>query len=132
MPHLDLARCSIQRTQSVDSVAEQRCSSSYFKTGYRRTTCIIDCSEVFIERPASMLACFQTYLDYKSHNTFKFLVAISPTGAVIFVSKCWGGRVSDNTWQHIVVFFNTCNLVIWSLQIEALIYLMNWQCVVLL
>ena len=25
----------------------------------------------------------------------KFLVAISPTGAVIFVSKCWGGRVSD-------------------------------------
>ena len=25
----------------------------------------------------------------------KFLIAISPTGAIIFVSKCWGGQVSD-------------------------------------
>ena len=25
----------------------------------------------------------------------KFLIAISLTGAIIFVSKCWGGRVSD-------------------------------------
>ncbi len=66
-----------------------------FKKQYCRTTCIIDCSEVFIERPTSLFARAQTYSNYKSHNTVKFLVAISPTGAVIFVSKCWGGRVSD-------------------------------------
>ena len=66
-----------------------------FKGKYKNTTCIIDCSEVFIERPTSLLARSQTYSTYKGHNTVKFLVAVSPTGAVIFVSKCWGGRVSD-------------------------------------
>ena len=66
-----------------------------FNPRYRHTTCIIDCSEVFIERPTSVLAQSQTYSNYKGHNTVKFLIAISPTGAIIFVSKCWGGRVSD-------------------------------------
>ena len=42
-----------------------------------------------------MLARAQTYSNYKGHNTIKFLVAISPTSAVLFISKCWGGRVSD-------------------------------------
>lgn len=66
-----------------------------FKPKYTRTTCIIDCSEVFIERPSSLSARSETYSNYKSHNTVKFLIAVSPTGAIIFVSKCWGGRVSD-------------------------------------
>ena len=66
-----------------------------FKPKYTRTKCIIDCSEVFIQRPTSLSARAETYSSYKSHNTVKFLVAISPTGAFIFVSKCWGGRVSD-------------------------------------
>ena len=66
-----------------------------FKTTYPRTTCIIDCSEIFIERATSLSARSQTYSNYKSHNTAKFLIAISPTGAVIFISKCWGGRASD-------------------------------------
>ena len=66
-----------------------------FKPHYHHATCIIDCSEVFIERPTSLVARAQTYSNYKSHNTVKFLVAISPTGAVMYISKCWGGRVSD-------------------------------------
>lgn len=66
-----------------------------FKPKYTRTKCIIDCSEVFIQRSTSLSARAETYSNYKSHNTIKFLVAISPTGALIFVSKCWGGRVSD-------------------------------------
>ena len=66
-----------------------------FKATYLKTTRIIDCSEIFIERATSLCARSQTYSNYKSHNTTKFLVAISPTGAVIFISKCWGGRASD-------------------------------------
>ena len=58
-----------------------------------QTTCIIDCSEIFIERPSSLSARAETYSTYKSHNTVKFLIAISQTGAII--SKCWGGRVLD-------------------------------------
>ena len=34
-------------------------------------------------------------LTTKHHNTVKFLIAISPTGAIIFVSRCWGGHTSD-------------------------------------
>ena len=33
--------------------------------------------------------------DYKSHNTVKFLVGISPTGYITFLSSCYGGRASD-------------------------------------
>ena len=66
-----------------------------FKQKYMRATCIIDCSEIVIERPSSLSARAETYSNYKNHNTVKFVIAISPTGAIIFVSKCWGGRVSD-------------------------------------
>lgn len=66
-----------------------------FKPTYSKTTCIIDCSEIFIERATSLSARSQTYSNYKSHNTAKFLIAVSPTGAIIFISKCWGGRASD-------------------------------------
>ena len=36
-----------------------------------------------------------TWSDYKSHNTFKFLIGISPSGFITFVSDCYGGRASD-------------------------------------
>ena len=49
-----------------------------FKALYTRATCIIDCSEIFIVRSA-------TYSNYKSHNTAKFFVAVSPKGAIIFI-----------------------------------------------
>ena len=66
-----------------------------FKPKYAQATCIIDCSEIFIERATSLVARSETYSNYKSHNTANFFVAISPTGAIIFISKCWGGRASD-------------------------------------
>jgi len=65
------------------------------KTGHSNTRCIIDCSEVFIERPKSLLSQAATWSDYKSHNTLKFLLAISPNGFITFVSSCYGGRASD-------------------------------------
>ena len=54
-----------------------------------------DCSEVFIERPHAYQARAQTFSNYKRHNTVKFLIAISPSGAITFLSKCWGGRATD-------------------------------------
>ena len=69
-----------------------------FKKHYPNARCIIDCSEIFIEfieRPTSFKARAQTYSYYKKHNTVKFLIGITPSGVICFLSKCWGGRVSD-------------------------------------
>lgn len=66
-----------------------------FKDLYPRTRCIIDCSEIFIERPCSYQARAQTYSNYKKHNTVKFLIGITPCGAISYLSKCWGGRATD-------------------------------------
>lgn len=60
-----------------------------------KTTVIIDCFEVFIDRPSNLLARAQTYSSYKSHNTVKILIGITPQGTISFVSKAWGGRTSD-------------------------------------
>ena len=37
----------------------------------------------------------ETYSYYKNHNTIKYLVSITLSGAVSFISPGWGGRVSD-------------------------------------
>ena len=66
-----------------------------FRKCYRKCVCIIDCTEIFIERPLNLNACAQTWSNYKHHNTIKYLIACTPTGAVSFVSDGWGGRVSD-------------------------------------
>lgn len=56
---------------------------------------IIDCSEVFIERPLSLIARAMTWSNYKHHKTIKFLIGITPQGVISFISKAWGGRVID-------------------------------------
>ena len=32
---------------------------------------------------------------YKKHNTLKVLVAVTPTGSISFLSRAWGGKISD-------------------------------------
>uniref|UniRef100_A0A224Z151 Protein containing DDE Tnp 4 domain n=1 Tax=Rhipicephalus zambeziensis TaxID=60191 RepID=A0A224Z151_9ACAR len=56
---------------------------------------ILDCFEVFIERPSSMLPRAQTWSRYKHHNTVKYLIGIAPQGVITFISQGWGGRTSD-------------------------------------
>ena len=46
---------------------------------------ITDCSEIFA-----------IWLEYKHHNTLKFLVCVAPTTAITFLSKGYTSRISDN------------------------------------
>ena len=65
------------------------------KRNFPNCRIIIDCTEVFIQRPKNLIARAQTYSSYKSHNTIKFLSGIAPSGAFTYISKSWRGRVSD-------------------------------------
>ena len=53
---------------------------------------IIDCFEIFIERPSSLIARAMTWSNYKHHNTVKFLIGITPQGLISFISKGMGRK----------------------------------------
>ena len=56
---------------------------------------IIDCLEIFLDRPSHLFAQAQTYSSYKHHNTVKYLIGITPQRTVSYISEGWGGRTSD-------------------------------------
>lgn len=68
---------------------------SFRELGFNSVRVIIDCTEVFIQRPRQLYLRAQTWSNYKHHNTVKFLIGITPAGAICFLSKAWGGRASD-------------------------------------
>ncbi|CAN7950193.1 unnamed protein product [Ixodes pacificus] len=60
-----------------------------------RVAVVLDCFEVFIARPSSLLTRALTWSSYKHHNTVKYLIGIAPQGLITFISKGRGGRTSD-------------------------------------
>jgi len=68
---------------------------SAFKHRFPRLRCMIDCTEVFTERPLKLRTRAQMYSYYKSHQTAKYLVGIAPNGLITFLSSGYSGRASD-------------------------------------
>ena len=76
--------------------ALQRTMPFCFRAHYGlKVTAIIDCFELFIEKPSNLMARACTWSQYKHYNTAKYLIAITPQGVISFISKGWGGRASD-------------------------------------
>ena len=73
----------------------QHMPENFKKQGHSKCRVIIDCSEIFIERPKSLYNQAATWSDYKHHNTFNFLIGISPNGYITFLSDAYPGRCSD-------------------------------------
>lgn len=66
-----------------------------FKEKYNNTRVIIDCTEIFIQRPSSTTVQQLTYSTYKSHNTAKALIGITPNCFISFIPDIQPGRLSD-------------------------------------
>ena len=79
-----------------------------FKGRYENVRGILDCTELKCELPKDYQKHSEMYSDYKSHDTFKGLICISPSGWITFVSQLYPGRISD---KELVEKSNFCQLI---------------------
>jgi len=94
LPHIDKRLCGL--ILWPDREALQKTMPQSFQRSFgKKVAVILDCFEIFIERPSNLRARASTWSNYKHHNTAKVLLGITPQGVISFVSECWGGRVSD-------------------------------------
>ena len=66
-----------------------------FQDLYPTTRVIIDATEIYVEKPSLPDLLQMTFSSYKNNNTFKALIGISPSGAIIFISSLFSGSISD-------------------------------------
>jgi hypothetical protein len=72
---------------------------------------VIDCTEFYIETPNRLPSQRSTYSSYKSRNTFKLLVSISPLAHINFVSILYSGSISDKEIVRQSGFLKSCSQV---------------------
>ena len=65
------------------------------KQKYPTTYIIIDASEIFLETPTALMLQTSTWSNYKQHNTAKYLVDVTPNGAISSISPTFVGSISD-------------------------------------
>ncbi|XP_077551587.1 uncharacterized protein LOC144165367 [Haemaphysalis longicornis] len=66
-----------------------------FKSTFgNKVAVILDCFEIFLDRPSSMEPHSLTWSAY-NHNTVKYLIGIAPQGVITYISRGWCGRTSD-------------------------------------
>lgn len=80
--------------------------SAFVNSFHSKTTVIIDCFEIFIEKPSKLRTAAQCWSAYKHHHTIKFLIAITPQGMICYISEPWGGRTSDKFITENSKFFD--------------------------
>ncbi len=68
---------------------------SEYKKLFPSTMAILDCTELKIQKPSSLVNQSMTYSNYKSSNTVKGLIAIDPRGSLMFASMLYSGSIFD-------------------------------------
>lgn len=66
-----------------------------FRHKYNNVCCIIDCLEIEIQKPSKALHQSLSWSEYKKANTIKYLVSCTPNGLVNYISRGYGGRITD-------------------------------------
>lgn len=72
---------------------------------YQSTRIVLDCTEMYVEKSKCLRCRLKTYSHYKSRHTVKFLIGVTPSGLISYLSKGYGGRTSDKA------IFNNENLI---------------------
>lgn len=66
-----------------------------FKKVFPATRVIIDCTEIALQSPSSLVLRSEFFSSYKGRTTLKSLIGVTPAGAVCFVSSLYAGSISD-------------------------------------
>ena len=66
-----------------------------FKLMFPNVRVILDCTEIFVEVPSSLVLQSEVFSSYKNHTTWKGMFGITPAGAVSCVSALYCGSISD-------------------------------------
>ena len=75
------------------------------------TRCIIDCTELFCQRPSSLAIQSSLYSSFKHYVTYKALIGIAPSGAITFVGQLFDGSISD---KEIIKRSGILNSLLWD------------------
>ncbi|XP_014239010.1 uncharacterized protein LOC106660532 [Trichogramma pretiosum] len=62
---------------------------------YKGTRIVLDCLEIPIRQSKCLKCRIPTYSNYKGRHTVKIMLGVTPSGMISYVSKAYGGRVSD-------------------------------------
>ena len=65
------------------------------KKNFPSTRVIIDCTEIKVETPSSLVFVSELFSTCKNHVTLKALIGCSPSGGCSFVSQLYTGSISD-------------------------------------
>ena len=57
---------------------------------------VLDCTEMHIQKPKELCCQQATYSRYKSDFTIEFMTGVTPGGMISFVSKAYGGKISED------------------------------------
>uniref|UniRef100_A0A0A9XL84 LL-diaminopimelate aminotransferase n=1 Tax=Lygus hesperus TaxID=30085 RepID=A0A0A9XL84_LYGHE len=68
-----------------------------FRHRFMNVQSIVDCFEISIQKPQSPKYQALTWSEYKKCNTVKVLISANPCGFINFISKAYGGRISDRS-----------------------------------
>ncbi|KAJ8674902.1 hypothetical protein QAD02_019542 [Eretmocerus hayati] len=76
-----------------------------FRANYSNVYALIDAFEIQIRKPTNPVHQSLTWSDYKGCNTWKWIILCTPDGKTIFISKAYGGRISD------MLLFEDCGVM---------------------
>lgn len=79
-----------------------------FKQKYPSTRIILDATEIKCQAASSLALQSATFSTYKSTNTFKGLIGISPDGTLTYVSSLYPGSISDKECVRQSGFLKLC------------------------